>query len=169
MNRSQDILSGMKIPSFKSSLCRSYHYPFVSQQRSKFIPQTLAVDELICGIYCIEVAIHLVSKGEPSLLGKVCLRTTQVAPTVALADCRCCRAEAWLCFCFRQRGFFKKEHWIIRRRIVNILNCHTFNISWRFTEVLRIKQIGLYIEESVQVKKWITDHVVCWNTSRVPH
>lgn len=60
---------------------------------------------LICGIYCIEVAIHLVPKGEPSLLGKICLRTTQAAPTVALTDCRCCWAETWLWLCFWYRRF----------------------------------------------------------------
>lgn len=112
------ILSGMKTPSCKSSICHLWYRPAVSQQGVKVHFQNLGNwQELICGIYCIEVAIHLVSKGEPSLLGKVCLRTTQVAPTVALAGCRCCWAEAWFWLHFQYCRFFKKEHWIIRTRI----------------------------------------------------
>lgn len=101
---------------------------------------------LICGIYCIEVAIHLVPKGEPSLLGKICLRTTQAAPTVALTDCRCCWAETWLWLCFWYRRFFKKQHWIVRTRIGKIQNCHIFNIIWRVTDVSRRRQISLNIK-----------------------
>lgn len=91
--------------------------------------------ELICGIYCIEVAIHLMSEGEPSLLGKVCLRTTQAAPTVALTDCWCCWAQTWLRLCVWYRRFFKKEHCIIRTRKGKCQNCQIFYISWNKLDI----------------------------------
>lgn len=92
--------------------------PLSLNSGSKIISKFIAIDELISGIYCIEVTIHLVSKGEPSLLGKVCLRTTQIAPTVAFAECWCCWAETWFHLPFWNCRFFKKEHWIIRTRIL---------------------------------------------------
>lgn len=61
--------------------------------------------ELICGIHCMNVAVHLVSEGDPGLLGIVHLRAAQAAPAVALAACRCRGGEAWLRFFTRFFSF----------------------------------------------------------------
>lgn len=45
-------------------------------------PETTCGTKLVCGINCIDVAIHLVSKWEPSLVGKIGLWATQTTAAV---------------------------------------------------------------------------------------
>lgn len=57
----------------------------------------------VCGIYCIDVAVHLVSEWKPCLFREVNLRAAHAAATVT--DHRCRRRETWLRL-FRYDGFW---------------------------------------------------------------
>jgi len=58
------------VPLKRSGLGRKIWFPF------KDSPGITRRRKLVCGVHCIDVAIHLVPKREPSLVGKIGLWAT---------------------------------------------------------------------------------------------
>ncbi len=92
-------------------------------------PETACRTKLVSGVHCINVAIHLVSQWEPSLVGKIGLWATQTAAAVPFTapggSGTQPRFHLFTCYCWITR---KENNTIIslhKKYNIKICNCHT--------------------------------------------
>lgn len=92
-------------------------------------PETACRTKLVSGVHCIDVAIHLVSQWEPSLVGKIGLWATQTAAAVPFTapggSGTQPRFHLFTCYCWITT---KENNTIIslhKKYNIKICNCHT--------------------------------------------